>query len=482
MKVERSKTAPSGPYLWQHLVASGRRSGRSRQGARANKRVHTLSHNEHLFMGLLRRLERLATERRPIRVAVVGVGQMGSGLARQVSSLPGMRLVGLCDVVLERAMAAATETGILAEVAESGEDARAIAAEGRLAVTTRAEWLAIAPDIDVLLDATGDPDAGARLALTAVTCSKPVVSMNVEADVTVGPLLAWLARRAGALYTVAGGDEPSVLCEMVEFARATGLEVVCAGKGKNNRLDRTATPQTVEAEAAARGMSPRMLAAFVDGTKTMIEMAALANATGLEPDCPGMHGPLANLVDLLHTFVPATAGGLLQRCGVVDYAIGDVAPGVFVIATTSRAPIRRDLAYLKMGEGPYYLLHRPYHLASLEAPLSVARAVLDHEVTMAAAGPPGAECVAVAKRDLRVGERIDGIGGETVYGLAVSAAWAAQTRALPIGVVSGARVRRDVARGAVVCETDAALEETATVVHLRRLQDVLVHQGILSQA
>ncbi len=442
--------------------------------------MHTLSLREHLFMTLLRRLGSLDAEGRPIRVAVVGVGQMGRGLVRQVARLPGMRLVGLCDVIVDRAIAAAAETDRPAEVADSETSLRRLVAEGRTAITARAEWLVGTPHVDVLVEATGDPEAGVRLAFAAVTSTKPVVTFNVEADATVGPLMAWLARRAGALYTVAGGDEPSVLCEMVDFARAIGLEVVCAGKGKNNRLDRTATAQTVEAEAAARGMSARMLAAFVDGTKTMVEMAALANATGLVPDTPGLHGPVANVADLLRTFVPESDGGVLHRRGVVDYAIGDVAPGVFVTATASTAAMRRDLAYLKMGEGPYYLLYRPYHLASLEAPLSLARAVLDREVTMAAAGPPLAECVAVAKRDLGRGEMLDGIGGATVYGLAVPAGWAAEAHAVPIGIVGRARMLREVARGTVLAEADVLLDDGATIVHLRRLQDALVRQGMLT--
>ena len=428
---------------------------------------------------LLMRLKALEQDGRPIRVAVIGAGQMGAGLARQVAHLPGLRLAGVCDVVVERAVAAAAEAEVRAEVAGSPADARRILAEGRVALAGRADWLVEAPGIDAVLDATGDPNTGARLALAAIVSRKPFVTMNVEADATVGPLLAWMARGAGTIYTVAAGDEPSVLCEMVDFARAIGLDVICAGKGKNNRLDRAATMQAVEAEAVQRGMSPRMLAAFVDGTKTMVELAALANATGLQPDCPGLHGPRANLADLLATFVPQSDGGILHHRGVVDYAIGNVAPGVFVIATTPNEAARRDLAYLKAGDGPYYLFYRPYHLASLEAPLSVARAVLHDEITMAALGAPVAECVAVAKRDLRAGEVLDGIGGETVYGITDTATGASASRAVPIGVSHGACVRRDVARGSVLTEDVLALDETMPIVHLRRLQDVMVREGTL---
>ncbi len=432
-------------------------------------------------MRLIERLHGLEQEGRPIRVAVIGAGQMGGGLVRQVSHVPGMRLAGVCDLVIERAAAAAAQAGVPAEMGDSPNAVRRLMDEGRAAITSRPAWLVEAPGVDAVLDATGDPDAGARLALAAIAQRKPFITMNVEADATVGPLLAWMARSAGAIYTVAAGDEPSVLCEMVDFARAIGLDVICAGKGKNNRLDRAATLQQVEGEAAARGMSARMLVAFVDGTKTMVEMAALANATGLQPDRPGLHGPRADLADLLRTFVPEADGGILHGRGVADYAIGDVAPGVFLVVTTPSEAVRRDLAYLKAGDGPYYLLHRPYHLASLEAPLSVARAVLNGEVTMAAVGAPLAECVAVAKRDLRAGEILDGIGGDTVYGLTDAASRVAAAGAVPIGVIHGALVRRDVPRGITLTEEDVALDETATIVSLRRLQDVMVQDGTLPQ-
>lgn len=430
-------------------------------------------------MRLPERLQMLEREGRPVRVAIIGAGQMGSGLVRQVARLPGLRVAGVCDLALDRAAAAVEQAGVPAETAASAEDVVHLIREGRAAITAQASWLVESPEVDAVLDATGDPEASTRLALRAVAARKPFITMTVEGDVTVGPILAWMARTAGTVYTVAAGDEPSVLCEMVDFARTIGFEVVCAGKGKNNRLDRTATPQAVAAEAAARGMSARMLASFVDGTKTMVEMAALANATGLQVDCPGMHGPEAGLNDLLRTFVSEMDGGILHQRGVVDYAIGDVAPGVFVVAATDNDAVRHDLDYLKMGAGPYYLLYRPYHLASLEAPLSVVRAILYGDVTMAARGAPVAACVAVAKRDLHTGEVLDGIGGETVYGLADSAARAAAAGALPIGVIVGAAMKHDVPRGAVLTADDVALDETRSVVHLWRLQDAMVRQQTL---
>jgi len=430
-------------------------------------------------MGLLTRLQVREREGRPIRVAVVGAGQMGASLCRRLGRLPGFALVGACDVVPGRAATALAHAGVVAGAAESDAEARRLVDARRAVATTRADVLMDLPDVDAVVDATGDPEAGARLALAALGRRRVVVTLNVEAEATVGPVLACTARAAGVGYTLAAGDEPAVLAELVEFARLVGLEVVCAGKGKNNRLDRTATAASVALEAAQRGMSPRMLAAFVDGTKTMAELAVLANGTGLVPDRAGLHGPRADLADLLRVFVPAADGGILQRTGVVDFAVGDVAPGVFVVGRADDAALQRDLAYLRMGAGPYYLLYRPYHLASLEAPLTIARAVLDGEITLAAAGAPVAECVAAAKRDLRPGEILDGIGGATVYGVALAADEARARETVPVGVAAGARVRRPVARDALLTAADVELDEALTVVHLRRLQDALVRDGTL---
>jgi predicted homoserine dehydrogenase-like protein len=425
---------------------------------------------------LLERLRLLEQQGRPIRVAVIGAGQMGSGLARQIAAMPGLALAGLCDLMVDRALAAASAPGDAAELAGSRQHTHGLIRAGRIAVTTTADWLVDSPDVDAVMDATGEPEAGARLAGMACEHRKPLVTMNIEAEVTVGPILAVLAREAGTVYTVAAGDEPSVLTEMVDFARLLDLEIVCAGKGKNNRLDPFATPATVAAEAHRRGMSARMLAAFVDGTKTMAEMAALANATGLRIDRPGMHGPRADLADLLRVFIPQIDGGILSRRGVVEYAVGDVAPGVFLIVAADNDAARRDIAYLKLGDGPYHLLSRPFHLASLEAPLSVARAVLYGEATMAAAGPPVAECVAVAKRDLASGDLLDGIGGTTVFGQAVDASEARRERAVPIGLLSAARMRRSVARGAQLTAADVTLDESQTIVALRKRQDAWAAQ------
>jgi predicted homoserine dehydrogenase-like protein len=254
-----------------------------------------------------------------------------------------------------------------------------------------------------------------------------------------------------------------------------GFEVIAAGKGKNNPLDRTATPDRLTDEAREKNMSPKMLCSFVDGTKTMVEMTALANATGLIPDVRGMHGPQATLDDLPRIFAPREEGGILSRTGVVEYVLGDVAPGVFVVITTQDPVIAADLRYLRLGPGPRWVLYRPYHLANLEVPLSVARAVLLNEPTICPRPRPVAEAITIAKRDLHAGEQIDGLGGFTVYGSIDRAETAREEGLLPLGLAPGSVLRRDVPQGAPLHLSDVELDKNQMIVALRRMQDRLLY-------
>jgi predicted homoserine dehydrogenase-like protein len=412
-------------------------------------------------MELRRRLEELEREGRPIRVGLIGVGQMGRGLIAQVAGIPGMAVVAAADVDVERAGAAFRAVG--AEPGPAGTPDRPL-------VTRDAGEVAGSPAVDVVVEATGLPEVGARAAFEAIQEGRHVVMLNVEADITVGALLSRMARSAGVVYTGSAGDEPGAVMELYDFARTLGFEVVAAGKGKNNPLDLTATPESVAEESAAKHMNPKMLASFVDGTKTMVEMGAVANATGLVPDVAGMHGPEETRPSrLAEIFRLRAEGGILGRDGIVDYVRG-VAPGVFVIVRSADNPVRDTLAYVGQGEGPTHVLYRPYHLTSLETPISVARAAIHGEATIAPlAEPPRAEIVAVAKRDLAVGETLDAIGSADYHG------WlhvAEEARGLlPIGIAAGARVRAPVARGEAIPRAAVDLDGASFVVRLRDLQD-----------
>jgi predicted homoserine dehydrogenase-like protein len=259
---------------------------------------------------------------------------------------------------------------------------------------------------------------------------------------------------------------------LVDFGRDLGFEVVCAGKGKNNPLNPHATPDDLAAEARGKHMNPKMLTSFVEGSKAMVEMVALANATGMEISCRGMHGTWTTVQDLACTFSLQADGGVLDRVGVIDYCTGPVAPGVFAVVRTDEPTVLEELDYLKLGKGPYYAFYRPYHLASIEAPLTVPAAVLDRKADLAPAEWK-AEVIATAKRDLKAGETLDHIGGWTVYGLAENAPVAAAERLLPLGLVDGARVVRDVSADQPLTYDDVELDTDSAVVQMRALQDGL---------
>jgi predicted homoserine dehydrogenase-like protein len=401
-----------------------------------------------------RLVERERLVGRPVRVGMVGAGQMGRGLAAQIGRIPGMTLAAVVDLDEERARLALRLGG----GGKGPEDAVALTEAAALPEL----------DLDVVVEVTGVPDIGARVAQSCLLAGQHVVLLNVETDVTVGRYLDAIARSAGLVYGICHGDEPVAAKELVDFAHDLAFEVVCAGKGKNNPLDRAATPSTLSREAAAKGMNPKMLASFVDGSKTMIEMAALANATGLVPDVAGMHGPSVPVQRLAEVFRPAADGGILSERGRVDYAFGP-APGVFVIVATDDATVAEEMTYLSMGDGPYWCFYRPYHLASLEAPRTIAMAALDGESALRPAYW-AAEVVACAKRDLVPGDVIDGIGGETVYGFTYKATDAVGLA--PLGLVQGATVVKSVARGEPLPLEACELRPSA-IAHLRGLQDVL---------
>ncbi len=432
-------------------------------------------------MNWVQRLRIRETEGKPIRVGVVGAGQMGVGLISQMEGMQGMRAVAVADVSTERALAGFEGARIAAEEvtgAEGVAEARKALASGKRVATGSADLIYNLPEIDVVVEATGIPAVGAQVAYGAIMAGKHVVNMNVETDATVGYLLNQLAREAGVIYTLAAGDEPGAIKELYDFAIGLGFEVVTIGKGKNNPLNRSATPDSCRERAERQKMNPKMLASFEDGTKTMVELTAIGNGTGFRPEVRGGRGLEASPETLPEVFIPRAAGGCLDAPGAVDYAVGSVAPGVFVIITTDHPKIARDMRYLKVsGHGDYWSLYRPYHLANLETPVSIARAVLYGDTTLATEQPPVCETITVAKRDLQPGERIDGLGGFTVYGLIEQAEIARRENLVPLGLTPGATVKRAVAQGEALTYDDLELDEDQLIVRLRRQQDEQISQA-----
>jgi predicted homoserine dehydrogenase-like protein len=416
-------------------------------------------------------LARRADSRGPVTIGLAGAGQMGTDIVVQVALMPGLRIGAIAEVRPGAARAAAllaghAEDDVVACATASAID-RAIE-RGATAITDDPAAMLAAGRIDVVIDATGNPNVGSEFAFAAIRHGKHVVMLNVEADITIGRLFRQRAAAAGLVYTGAAGDEPACTVEVIGFAESLGLDVVCAGKGKNNPLDIDAVPADYEAEARARDMNPRMLVEFVDGSKTMIEMVAVANATGLTPDVPGMHGPAAGRDDLDKVLVPREHGGVLTRRGCVDYSVGKgVAPGVFAVVEARHPRIRERLADLKVGKGPFFTIYRPYHLTSIEVPLSAARAVLYGRADLVPLDRPVAEASAVAKRALSPGERLGKIGESDYRAFAVTAADAAAGGALPVGLAENAVVTGPVRAGERLTSANCRADETMLITRLR---------------
>ncbi len=426
-------------------------------------------------VGLAAVLAARAEKRGPVVVALAGAGQMGTDIVVQLSLMPHIRLGALCEVRTEAALEGLALAGHdRADIVEASSAAGVDAAieAGKVALVSDYTALTAAGRIDVVIDATGNPNVGTLIALDAMRNGKPIVMLNVEADITIGRFLREEARKAGVVYTGAAGDEPAATLEIMGFAQSLGLDIVAAGKGKNNPLKFDATPTEYEDEARRRNMNPRMLVEFVDGSKTMIEMTAVANATGLVPDVPGMHGPAAGRDDLAQVLCTKADGGILNRAGVVDYSIGKgVAPGVFCVVKPKHPRVAERLTDLKVGPGPCYTIFRPYHLTSLEVPLSAIRAVLDGQPDMEPLNRPVAECVAVAKRDLNPGDMLGKIGEFDYRGFAMTWESARDGGCMPLGLAERARVIRPIRAGERLTYANCAPDESLVITQIRRQLD-----------
>ncbi|UUP19652.1 NAD(P)H-dependent oxidoreductase [Nitratireductor thuwali] len=429
--------------------------------------------------GLARDLDERGKSGKPIRIGLIGSGEMGTDIVTRVAHMSGIEIGAISELNLPAASKAVDiayqEEGHARQV-DSSQAMTAAMEAGKVAVTDNAD-LVIGNDlIDVVIDATGVPSVGAEIGLKAMERGKHLVMMNVEADVTIGAYLKSEADRLGVTYSLGAGDEPSSCMELIEFVSAMGHPIVAAGKGKNNPLNIDAIPDDYAEEAERRHMNVRMLVEFVDGSKTMVEMAAIANATGLVPDKPGMHGPSATLDQLSSTLIPKEDGGVLSRVGVVDYSIGKgVAPGVFVIADMSHPRINERMEDLKMGKGPYFTFHRPYHLTSLEVPLTCARVVLYGKADMVPLAKPVAEVCAVAKKDLKPGDTLDAIGEYSYRAWVMTAEEARAAGAIPCGLLQGGEVTAAIPKGALITSANAKPPAGSRIAELRARQDKLVY-------
>lgn len=436
------------------------------------------------MIGLNTELEQREASGRPVRVGLVGAGQMGTDVVATAVEMQGLRVVVTADIDIDRARDAYRIAQVEGEVVVAETAAAADAAVEAGAYVAVADYRIVTDmrSIDVMLESTGVPEVGARAALRAARNGQDLAMMNVETDITVGPILHWYATQKGVLYALAAGDEPAACKELYDLAKSMGFTIVAAGKGKNNPLDRHSTPAdpVVQKEAARRGLSPNMLVEFVDGSKTMIEMAAVSNATGLIPDVRGMHGPDTDRDHLHEVFRLQEDGGVLGQIGVVDYGIGAVAPGVFLIVRTDHPRLREAMVLRDMGDGPYYTLFRPFHLCSIEVPLTCAMLAIRKQSNMVPLDRLASEVFAVAKHDLSVGDSLDAIGGTAYYSLVDTYETAAAEHLLPIGLAAGATVTRPVAMDTPITTDDVEIK-SSTVYSLRQLQDQW-SQGAIADA
>jgi predicted homoserine dehydrogenase-like protein len=424
-------------------------------------------------MEIYEHLQQRDAEDNPINIGLVGCGQMGSGLVHVTQQMAGMTTKAISDIDVNRPLATLKALDIpesIIQVTNNLGEAEDALRTGKYLITEDAMLLPQLENLDAVVEATGMTEVGSKVAWHCILHSKHVIMLNVETDVTVGPILHRLAQKAGCVYTAASGDEPGVCKMLYNFASTLGFEVVCLGKGKNNPINLDATPESCREEALSKGMNPKMLSAFKDGSKTMVELAAMSNATGLVPDVPGMHGPKVDVADLNKVLIPEEDGGVLSRRGCVDYSTGKVAPGVFAIITSPDPRIRVDMKFMSMGEGPYYTLYRPYHLCNVETPMSVAEAVLYGESTIVSKRMVS-EVVAVAKRDLKPGDVVGQIGEADFLGRTYIYEEAKAQQAVPLGVVPGGKVTQAIAKGDLLTETNFAPDTDKFVYKLRQMQD-----------
>ncbi len=403
-------------------------------------------------------LARRAAEANPVRVAVVGAGFAGRGVVMQiVGSTPGMDVVAVCNRTLETAEQAYRDAGIeeVVRVDTPAQLDNAIA-RGRYAVTDDPAVVCSADGVDAVVEATGEVEHGAHVSLLSIGHGKHLILVNAELDATLGPILKTYADRAGVVLSDTDGDQPGVLMNLVREVKMLGFDPRLAGNIKS-LLDHYRTPTTQQAFADAVFQRPKMITSFADGTKISAEMATLGNGLGFGVSKRGMSAAACSHVD--------EAAGLfdpeeLRERPVVDYIIGaEPSFGVFVLAESEKPLVNRYMKIYKMGAGPLYTFYRPYHLSPLETPLTIARAVLFGDAALTPSGAPTCEVVTLAKRDLKAGETLDGIGGYTCYGDIDNASAARSHDLLPMGLSDGCILLRDLPKDAEIGFGDVTLPE-----------------------
>jgi predicted homoserine dehydrogenase-like protein len=401
-------------------------------------------------------LARRLADRNPVRVAMVGAGYMARGIALQIlTAMPGIRLVAVSNRTLPQAQRLYREAGVEATTAVRtvAELERAIA-EDRYAVAEDPALLCQAGQVEAVIETTGDVEFGAQVAFEAIRNGKHVILMNAEVDASIGPILKVYADRAGVVYTYTDGDEPGVAMNLFRFVDSMGYKPVLMGQIKGF-LNRYRNPDTQKEFAEKHQQKPAMVASFADGSKLALESAIIGNATGFVPGVRGMYGyQCAHVKDLIGKFKV----GDFAHGGLVDFVLGaEPHTGAFVMGYNDHPIKKKYMSYFKFGEGPLYMFYTPYHLPHMQLPHSVARAVLFKDPTLAPLGAPVCDTMAVAKRDLKAGETLDGMGGFTCYGLIDSYDNCRRGDFLPIALSVDCRLKRSIAKDRPLSYPDVEL-------------------------
>ena len=444
-------------------------------------------------MNLYRMLQERADEGRPVRVGVIGAGKFSSMFVSQVRLTPGMQLVGIAELDPDKAKQACLRTGWPAGALVFGSSTASIedgAATGKTVITGDARQL-IEARLDVIVEITGVPEAGARHAWQALEHGKHVVMVNVEADALLGPILRRKAEQLGLVYSMAYGDQPALIAEQIDWARAVGLEVVCAGKGTRYQPEyHYSTPETVwghygfsEERVASGDYNAKMFNSFLDGTKSAIEMCAVSNASGLVPQRCGLRFPPVGVDDLPQILKPRDAGGILEHTGTVEVVASenrdrspvnrDLRWGVYVVLRAPTDYVKRCFSEYGLrtdSSGEFAAMYRPYHLIGLELGISVASAALRGEPTGSSRSFV-ADVGAAAKKDLKPGDELDGEGGYTVYGRLVRAKESLVQGYLPMGLASHVKIVRPVSKNAVVTYNDIEMDDSLFAHQLRQAME-----------
>jgi len=415
-------------------------------------------------------LERREQNGKPIRVALVGAGYMGRGIALQIEQyITGMRLVAISNRTLAAADRAFREAEIDSfATAETVRQMEESISSGKYVITDNPMLLCEAEGIDAIIEATGDVEFSAQVAVKAIENKKHIILMNAELDATVGPILKVHADRAGVVITNADGDQPGVMMNLMRFVKSIGYEPVLAGNIKGLQ-DYYRTPETQKGFAEQHNITPKMATSFADGTKISMENAIVANATGFKVGKRGMYGPRCAHVSEAANLFPVDQ---MRNGGLVDYILGaEPGPGVFVLGYNDHPTRQSYMRYFKMGDGPIYVFYVPYHLPHLEVPLTAARAVLFQDAAVAPIAGPVCDVITVAKRDLKAGQTLDGIGGFTCYGILENADVSRAENFLPMGLSEECRLKKDIKKDQVITRADVKFPPERLSDKLRTEQD-----------